>query len=167
MAFFKANYRNGIYIVALKNLSSDSDLIVAAFDTGAVNTVISLEEFMTDEIDKEHFVSELDRKTSSKIFRSASGNEMKGYPVCAEDVVIAGITIPKFYYYLIVDTDAAVGLVGNDFISKCKFWHNVDGDIEVAEFDFAGYDAEFVRSAVSGKEIERLVDICSINKAVN
>lgn len=58
-----------------------------------------------------------------------------------------------FYYYLIVDDLCKSALIGDDFISCCKFGHLVNGDIEINGFDEKEYVSKHEQYALTSKEI--------------
>ena len=70
-------------------------------------------------------------------FLSASGTEMHGYLVYAEKICLSDYPIDKFYYYLIVDVNNDVALLGNDFLSYCEFKHEEKGDILITGVNLA------------------------------
>ena len=135
---FRAIHKHKRYQISLVNVYGKAG-IVAFFDTGAVSTIISVESLAGEDIDKEKLASELRKTGKEQVFYSASGNEMHGYLVCAPDVSISGMKIKQFYYYLIVDVDDNLALLGNDFISYCNFTHKQEDDIMVSSFDYEKY----------------------------
>ena len=136
---FKAVHTNNGYYCRAKNIGSKKRVLMMKFDTGAVSTVISIEALTKMEIDKERFIRKIEGRAEKRIFRSASGYKMKGYLVHADDVIMVDTKISRLYYYLIVDVNDDVCLLGDDFISKCVFRHNKDGDIEIKDMDTDGY----------------------------
>ena len=56
------------------------------FDTGAVCSVISIELFVAGKIDKTKFVQQIKSRSKRRIYHSATGNQMEGYLVCAENI---------------------------------------------------------------------------------
>lgn len=58
-----------------------------------------------------------------------------------------------FYYYLIVDELCKSALIGDDFISCCRFRHSVNSDIEISDFDEKEYINKHEKYALTGKEI--------------
>ena len=119
---FRAIYFNHTYSVMVRNISPNTALSMK-FDTGSVATVISVDALKVN-VRKDRFISLLnERDVPVRIFHSASGNELMGYPVVAENVLISGQAIESFYYYLIVNVDYSISLLGDDFISSCEYAH--------------------------------------------
>ena len=153
----KAVYQNGGYFCKTKNIGPTGSMPLFKFDTGAVNTVVSIEALTAEPVDKENFISAIKDCTVKRTFKSASGNSMEGYLVRAEHVVLSGVKFNEIYYYLIVDVDRPVCLLGDDFISKCTFVHHKDGDIEITAFDSAGYHSEI--KCLSKKDVNELLEL--------
>ena len=139
---FKAFWRKSGYVVYLKD-SDDVLKAAMAFDTGAVCTVLSVEALTSELVDKETLCHKLDQKARRRRFLSASGTEMHGYLVCAESMSLSDYPIDKFYYYLIVDVDDVVALLGDDFISCCDFHHQKKEDISIVDFDKHLYETTY------------------------
>ena len=116
----------------------DFDSFSMKFDTGAVATVIGAGQLFEDYSEKN--VSDF-RVLFEKAgiepedFESASGHELIGYPCAFSDVSLSGVEIPYLPFYLVVNTSRNVSLLGNDFISHCRFVHEPQGDIEIVEYD--------------------------------
>jgi len=68
-------------------------------------------------------------------------------------IMISGMYFKTFYYYLIVDELCKSALIGDDFISCCRFEHSVNGDIEISNFDEKAYINKHEKYALTGKEI--------------
>lgn len=156
MGFFRTTYRGNAHFVSLSDISVANTTVFLHFDTGAVATVISIEALSNEPIDKEWFSKQLNGRATQRTFRSATGNVMSGYLVCAKNVTISNASISQFYYYLIVDVNYRVGLLGDDFISKCEFSHRVDGEMDVTFFDDAKYVSQF-ENAASEEEVYSLL----------
>ena len=163
---FKAIHTSNGYYLRAKNLSGKGRALMMKFDTGAVNTVISVEALTKRKIDKAWIVQSIQDKTPCRKFKSASGNEMTGYLVHVDNADIAGSRIERFYYYMIMNVDNAVSLIGDDFISKCTFLHSKDGDIEVTAFDSIGYHADTIKS-ISETELDELLELSVIGEDVS
>ena len=157
----KAIHQNGGYYFGTKNICNKDLTLVMKFDTGAVHTVISLEALTMLRVDKEKFVENIKNRTVHRKFKSASGNTMIGYLVLARDVLLSNTRVDEFYYYLIVNVEDSVGLLGDDFISKCTFHHNKDGDIEIEAFDNETYHNDM--QCVSRQEVDELLELCAID----
>ena len=111
-------------------------------DTGAKYTVISakaIRDTLTQS-DLARLKSYCEaRGTHKKKFISASGHSFYGYAVIAHDVEMGGAVLPVFLYYLMVEIRRDIALLGFDFIDRCRFTHEPEGDIVLAEFDLNGY----------------------------
>lgn len=70
-----------------------------------------------------------------------------------------GAYMSKFFYYLIVDVDEKVGLLCDDFISKSRFMHEAEQEIEVDSFDDEKYAEGFAQS-ISEKEMYGILELC-------
>lgn len=155
----EAHHENGAYFVMLRTPNAENPIVTMKFDSGAINTVISVEALTAKTIDKDQLVGNIKGKAARKMFRSASGNKMEGYLVCATDVVLSGKVFDEFYYYLLVDVDDSVGLLGDDFISKCEFSHKIDGNIEITAFDDVHYKGT-VGNCISESTLDQLLGLC-------
>ena len=93
MGFFKTLYRNQAHFVVLTDFDNQGRDVYLHFDTGAVCTVISIESFVTEKIDKTKFTQRIKSRANRRIFHSASGNQMEGYLVCAENIKIMGFVL--------------------------------------------------------------------------
>lgn len=163
MGFFKTLYRNRAHFVVLTDFDNQGRDVYLRFDTGAVCTVISIELFVAEKIDKTKFIQQIKSRANRRIFHSATGNQMEGYLVCAENIKMSGACLSKFFYYLIVDMDERVGLLGDDFISKSRFMHEVDQEIEVDSFDDEKYAEGFTRF-ISEKEMYEILELCILEQ---
>ena len=152
---FKAFWRKSGYVVYLKD-SDDVLRAALAFDTGAVCTVLSIEALTSDSVDKEALCKKLDKRAQRRRFLSASGTEMHGYLVCAEGMSLSDYPIDKFYYYLIVDVDDVVALLGDDLISCCDFHHQKRADIEIIDFDEQLYETTY-GGALADDDVQALI----------
>lgn len=152
----KVQHRNSAYRLQLSNLINN-DSIWFKFDTGAINTIVSLEALVNSKklqsFDKKTFIANLRKGTLTKDFTSASGNLMKGYLCKATDVRIGGTIFGQFYYYLIVDINHPIALLGDDFISCCNFVHETNSDIIINGFEDNNYTINQNTYALSEEEI--------------
>ena len=161
MAFFSSKHRKNAYFLSLRDMGNSDNNVYARFDTGAINTVFSLDNITAGDVDAEKFEELIKKQSKEKMFHSVTGDEIIGYPVVAENVYIAGSKFEKFFYYLVVNTKENIALIGDDFISKCKFYHEVNGDIVVDSFDYEQYENDFV-DAMSENRVSELFDLCSV-----
>ena len=90
MGFFKTLYRNQAHFVVLTDFDNQGRDVYLHFDAGAVCTVISIKSFIVGKIDKTKFTQQIKSRTNRRIFHSASGNQMEGYLVCAENIKMSG-----------------------------------------------------------------------------
>lgn len=137
---FEAEHIRGAYVFMVSGIRPDDDIVYVKFDTGAMNTVISINAIAGDK-DAQDQVREYIEKTGipKEVFRSASGHEMTGVRVNAENVRFGNFLVPSFNYYLVLDVDTNVALLGDDFIRYCKFSHMVEGAVIVDKVDFSMY----------------------------
>ena len=157
---FKAYWSGFGYIVYLKDTGGKVDAALA-FDTGAACTVLSVAALTDELVDKEALSRKLDQRAKRRRFRSASGTDMHGYLVCADNMTLAGHPVGKFYYYLIVDVDDVVDLLGDDLLSYCDFQHKKRSDIEVSDFDEQLYQAAY-SGAIGGNYLQTLLEELTI-----
>ncbi len=115
------------------------------FDTGAANTVISIEKISGDLTDeqlkkiKDYITS---RGICPKEFKSASGHPFYAYPAYMTNIVIGSHLFNTFFYYIIVDRlhdNRKLALLGDDFIDCCGFSREPHGNIIINKFDFSTY----------------------------
>ena len=112
------------------------------FDPGANQSVISV-DFLTDDLSEEQrkrFIELVKSKhTPRGDFVSASGRSFQGYLVHAKNVLVGGELFADFYYYLILENDRILALLGEDFLENCGYSHEPHGDIKITTFDFESY----------------------------
>lgn len=155
----KVHYGRSTYYTKLRNLTDN--VIIIKFDTGAVNTVISLEALTNNKnIDKNKLIKQLENSKKSHIFKSASGNDMIGYLCNASNVKISGVNIKDFYYYLIVNTEQSLALLGDDFISCCSFNHSINSDIIINAFNDKLYKDKQLDTYIDELELHELLSLC-------
>ena len=152
---FSAYWSGYGYIVYLKDTGGKVNAALA-FDTGAVCTVLSIASLTGNTIDKEALCKKLEQRTRRRRFRSASGTDMHGYLVCADNMSLSDYPVQLFFYYLIVDVDDAVALLGNDLISCCDFTHKDGDDIKVSSFNQLRYQNAY-SGAVKDADLQALI----------
>lgn len=112
------------------------------FDTGAKYTVISVGMFddtLTEE-DLGKIKAYCKKHCNHKErFVSASGHSFWGYLVTAHDAKMGDTKLRDFYYYLVVENQRDIALLGFDFIDNCKGSFEPHSDIILTEFDEDGY----------------------------
>lgn len=112
------------------------------FDTGAINTVISLKRLICG---RAYNLSRINEYVASKEniikkkFFSASGHQLTGYLSRASNVEISGTMLKNFYYYIVIDGDREISLLGNDFIAACDFGHLKFENVKISCFDELSY----------------------------
>lgn len=152
-----AKYTGKAYTLNISNINNAKDDIVMLFDTGAMKTVLPLSlltEKSLSEEDRKTFENRISNDITKEKFSSVSGiNNIVGYLCKAENVIISGMHFKTFYYYLIVDELCKSALIGDDFISCCRFRHSVNSDIEISDFDEKEYINKHEKYALTGKEI--------------
>lgn len=153
---FKAEFQKNAFYVYLRGFA-ESRYIRTAFDTGAVYSVISVENFTERAFDRDEIIRYLDGRTKHRGFKSASGGDMNGYLVRADGISISRHHVERFYYYLEMDAGEELSLLGNDFIAKCSFSHPIDGGIVVKDCDEASYRREY-DFAVGNDEIRSVIE---------
>ena len=80
---------------------------------------------------------------------------MLGVLSCADNISISGHLLrTPFYYFLIVDIETPLALLGDDFISCCDFSHSVNGNIKIT-----GIDEMLYRGSNETKEVLELSEI--------
>ena len=146
--------KESYYTVRLSGLNDD--IITGKFDTGAVATIITSKKLgLSDEqVERlrEYFAKS---GIEPENFYSATDGKMGGYLVKAENVMLYGTVLKKFYYYLILDNSLDKALLGDDFISCCTFNHQPKSDIIITAINMDMY-----ASSYSGKA--DCVDIAEI-----
>ena len=112
------------------------------FDPGANQTVISV-DFFTDGLSEKQRIKVIDliksKLSPSGEFISSSGAPFKGYLVHAKDVMVGSEKFQDFFYYLILENDRIVALLGEDFLDNCGYHHLPHGNIEINTFDDEAY----------------------------
>ncbi len=53
--------------------------------------------------------------------------------------MVASELFEDFYYYLVLDNDRIIALLGEDFLDNCGYHHIPHGDIEIEAFDEESY----------------------------
>lgn len=134
--------KESYYMIRLSGLNDD--IITGKFDTGAVVTIITSKKLgLTDE-QVERLKIHFDKSgIEPEIFYSATDGKMKGYLVKAENVMLYGTMLKRFYYYLILDNSLDKALLGDDFISCCTFNHQTKRDIIITAIDMELYSQSY------------------------
>lgn len=135
------------FTVQIRGLGLNKGIYIPMkFDTGAINTVISLKRLIYGNayyIEKINEYITNRRNIERKIFFSASGHELTGYLCKASSIEISGSKVKNFYYYIVIDGDRDISLLGNDFIAACDFHHYRYQCIEICYFDEKTYVENF------------------------
>ncbi|MCI9078163.1 MAG: hypothetical protein HFH68_04455 [Lachnospiraceae bacterium] len=116
------------------------------FDTGAVQTVIGLKEFLDNGIDiKDELIKSMRLNGINKVtFTSASNNKIEAYPCKINNIKLGGIELDIFKFYLDISDTIVKPLLGMDFIRHCKFSYLPHEDIKAYLLDKTGYD-EYIK----------------------
>ena len=136
------------------------------WDSGAKYTVISVKVLNSDLSgeDLERIMQYCDAHSNHREqFISASGHSFDGYLVTARDVTIGNTVFPEFHYYLVVENQRDVALLGYDFTDCCKSSHDPHSDIIVTEFDDASYGAAD-SGAMDSDEVIAFIDSLSVDE---
>lgn len=116
------------------------------FDTGANETIISIEKVLGKVTDKQREkIKEFiySKNVTPTSFNTASGDSFIGFPTCLKNVFIGQCKFDVFYYYLVIDKMKAnkqIALLGDNFIDCCDFSHKAHSDIIITDFDFSMYN---------------------------
>lgn len=152
------------FTVQIRGLGLNKKIYIPMkFDTGAINTVISLKRLICGKIydlsrineyvaNKKHIVK--------KTFFSASGHELAGYLSRASVVEISGTMVENFYYYVVIDSNREISLLGNDFIAACDFEHHKFESIKISCFDESSYTNTF--KSVESHDVLMLDELSAI-----
>lgn len=118
-------------------------MCLAKFDTGAVHTVITPDIFygrpISDaELSSIKYSLEKNYSNVSVELESASGHATRCYLSHLSDINISGIKLKDFYFFLMPQKNSKF-LLGDDFISKITFRHEINSAIVISEFDYDSY----------------------------
>lgn len=163
-----AKVQNGVFRLVASNLYKQPDVqnpqeVILKVDTGAVDTVIypGCFDMKYRDLTDLSYIGKLYPATC-KSFVTASNDKMTGYRVCAQDVKISGILIKRFVYYIVAVSGRTIGLLGNDFIRNCSFFHEDAGKpFCIHDLNYASYSSEFQDVAcIPGEKIVPLLNEC-------
>ena len=145
--YIKAEYSGSSYLINLAKLTDERTHIKV--DTGAVITIISLKALYPNVDDntlkkyRETLLSKHRDKLLCPSPKSASGHDIECIPCIAKNVILHRTMIDEFYYYVALNVETEKLLLGDDFLSCCKFEHAIKSDIEIMEFDIERYKQKF------------------------
>ena len=143
--------------------SLGESVISIKWDSGAKYTVISARVFnsrLTDE-DLEKIKTYCEEHSSHREkFVSATGHTFDGYLVKVHNATIGNTDFNDLYYYLVVENERDIALMGFDFIDNCKGSFEPHGDIIITEFDEERYGSH-IPGAVDNDEVISLIDSLS------
>lgn len=127
------------YTIEIKKIAKDFQRIKFKFDTGATNTIITVNSLFTDSVLAAKVILYLkkcrdEKKYLFNDFKSASGNNMSGVLCSIDNFTLTGLEPFKFYFYLIFSTAHQKALLGVDFIECCDFHCKVRRNIEIENF---------------------------------
>lgn len=152
----RAKYFNNSYMLFVYNaLMNDRRPFACKFDSGAVATMIPLKLMAGSDntCNAEDLFSRLLKMHKTPVtFTAATGHTMTGIKCHAKDIIISGVEIPDFYYY-ITDSNRSVALLGDDFISCCSFKHVPGDDILIDDINLEMYKRNNQGNYVNSKDI--------------
>ena len=162
IVLIKARYqkKTSVYTIRLTQHNvGDTKSILFKFDTGAVSTIIgvrTLFDTITEEQIKEfrRYFSEAHVKEQE--FSVATGHKLHGYPCAFSDIMLSDEHIEWFPFYLILDTDRKVALIGNDFITHCAFDHKPDDDIIIHDYRKERLKESFLETNLKTFELNQI-----------
>ena len=143
MVYFRAVHKHNHYYVTCRDLCEKNNLTQFIFDTGAERTVISIEMICRgmSETVKRQFIDTLGSSKYSEKFSSvAKKSDIVGIPYKFNDVKIGNMRLQQLLCYVIFKSNKSIALLGDDFVSCCKYNHNYSEDIIVDGFDFDTYN---------------------------
>lgn len=82
------------------------------------------------------------------------------------DIRLSDVCIKEFYFYLALDVNRPVSLLGDDFISCCKFEHEIGSDIIIHRYD-EDRAGDMFKSMNGSKKIFGLNEIYEIGEAAD
>ena len=157
---------NNLNVVAKREASSyrvpidiDDRVFTIKFDSGATDTVISARVFSNSlkESDLARFTEYCEEHSQhNKEFISATGHTFKGYLVTAHNVRLGKSVLPDFRYYLVVESERDIALLGFDFIDKCRCSHDPGRHFYLTGFDVESYGADI--GAMENDEVVAFMD---------
>lgn len=151
---FKARHVHSAYSVEVTNLKSEKEVVYFKLDSGASDTVVAFETLYGKDVSKDALIEYCAEKNIKKhTFYSVSGNSMEGYYTVSTDVSMGGFRLEKFGYYLIINVNNNVALLGDDFLIHCHYVHEPYGGIVV----------EAVMADQYGKEMKEPIEKSRIN----
>ncbi len=130
------------------------DALTIRLDTCASRSVIAINKF--SESVRKDIRDLLDKALSDhsvSIWRPkvADGADMDTYLCSIDDVVLAGVAMKKFYFWLTTAEASEVGVVGYDIIDEISLTHSIHG----AFYSSAGFSEEaYVQSYNEFKAID-------------
>ncbi|MBR0090677.1 MAG: hypothetical protein IJP92_03150 [Lachnospiraceae bacterium] len=152
--------KTSVYTIRLTQHNvGDTKSILFKFDTGAVSTIIGIRtlfDTITEEqiIEFRKYFSEAQVKEQR--FSVATGHKLHGYPCAFSDIMLSGEQIDWFPFYLIMDTDRKVALIGNDFITHCAFDHKPDDDIIIHGYQKDRLRESFLENNLNTFELNQI-----------
>lgn len=155
----RARHTAAGYFLKLRHCLDGADYSVTLkFDTGADCSIITLDTLLSDRnVERSRIVDKLKKKYAIYEFMAATGDKMHGFLTKLENVVLAGVRLREFYFYLIVDAKKKTALLGDDFISCCTFSHAADDDIIVSAFNANMYKQKAFNDYLDANEIAEIL----------
>lgn len=130
---------------------------LAKFDSGASVSIIGLARF-DNRINNIRFIEEFEKyaqrhKVVEEEYTVANGEKIATYPCIMNLISVDGTVISNFMFRIILDGKANKFLIGDDFISCCKFNHEIGGAIEISEFSQSRYNLKHNKEMINLEEI--------------
>ncbi len=130
---------------------------LAKFDSGASVSIIGLARF-DKRINNIRFMEEFVKyaqkhKVVKEEYTVANGQTIATYPCIMNSISVDGTIINNFMFRIILDGKVNKFLIGDDFISCCKFDHEIGGAIEISEFSQSRYDIKHNKEMINLKEV--------------
>lgn len=163
---FSYSFKDRAYVSELK-LKYDLDTTMRiVLDSGAVCSVISLSRLSffikANGMTVDDFINKIRSYPITPVkFISASGEVMYTYPCVMYNVSISGFELKEFYFYLYLNKEANIAVIGADFLQSCKEYKNIGGPIYIQDIDYKLYEKSFKR-LLKSQDICRLNDILII-----
>ena len=141
------------------SLSFTTSILDIKLDTGAKDTVISVGLIKGDLTEERlsNLKAFCEKKSKhKKQFISATGHTFSGYLASYHNVEMSGTLLRDFHFYLILENQRDIALLGMDFIGNCEGLIHAQSDIVITEFDEESYNS--LSGAVEMDEIISFMD---------
>lgn len=134
---FDASKAGKAYIVKVRNLHPDGDIMSFHVDSGSGVTLLELDTLCSPKTKNEYellkciILDEISKGGFSKLKTSASTvtkEEVEMYPCKYDGVSISGTKPITLYFYIYLG-DIGMPLLGFDYIDDCSYQHGIGGDL--------------------------------------